>query len=101
MVIWICYFPHPHYTVYRCAGHARRAVNCVIAAVMWSDLWTNHCCSTFVHILQFRILPTAAFKQPLKEVVGAIAANIFVQFPSLLYHGMRLHNSLSTCVLNL
>ena len=36
------YFPHPHYAVYRCAGRARRAVNCVIAAVTWSDRWTNH-----------------------------------------------------------
>jgi len=31
------YFPHPHYAVYRCAGHARHEVNCVIAAVTWSD----------------------------------------------------------------
>ena len=37
-----CYFPHPHYAVYHCAGHARCAVNCGIPAVTWSDLWTNH-----------------------------------------------------------
>ena len=49
------YFPHPHYTVYCCAGHAQRAVNCVIAAVTWSDLWTNHRRSAFFIHFTFRI----------------------------------------------
>ena len=32
------YFPHPHYAAYCCAGHARRAVNCVVVSfghVVW------------------------------------------------------------------
>jgi len=54
-----------HFAVYCCAGHVWRAVNCVIAAAAWSDLWTNHRHSTFfiphfsfrIPLLQFRILP--------------------------------------------
>ena len=57
------YFPHLLYAVYCCARHAQHAVNCVIAAVTWSDLCTNHRHSAFFilhfifHILQFCILP--------------------------------------------
>jgi len=36
------YFPHLHYAFYHCAGRARRAVNCVKAAVTWSDMCTNY-----------------------------------------------------------
>ena len=50
------YFPHPHYAAYCCAGHARRAVNCVISAVTWSDLWTNyHRSAVFIPHFTFRI----------------------------------------------
>ena len=48
-----CYFLHLRYAVYNCAGHMWRAVNCTIAAVTWSELWTNH------HRFTFRILHSA------------------------------------------
>jgi len=54
------YLPPVKYAVYHCVGHARVAVNCVIAAVTWSDVWTNHCRSAFcVQRFTFRILPIA------------------------------------------
>jgi len=42
-----CYFPHLDYAVYHSTSWTWRAVNCVIAAVMWSDLSTNHRRSAF------------------------------------------------------
>jgi len=42
-----CYFPHLDYAVYHSTSWTWHAVNCVIAAVMWSDLSTNHRRSAF------------------------------------------------------
>jgi len=59
-------FPHPRYAVNHCAGHTWHVVNCIIAAVTWSDLWTNYCHSAFF-IPQFRILPIAAIERVLPD----------------------------------
>ena len=48
-----CYFFHLRYAVYNCAGHVWHMVNCTIAAVTWSELWTSH------HRFTFRILHSA------------------------------------------
>jgi len=50
LCLYVCtqgYFLHLHYAVYHRAGDARVAVNCVIAAVTWSYMWTNHRRSAF------------------------------------------------------
>ena len=79
-----CYFPHLHYAVYRCAGQAWCAVNCVITEVTWCDLWTNHHRSA-VSILHSTFCSSAFYPQPCVYIRIRLAVGDWLLCPSTVF----------------
>ena len=99
---WLCWssLQHSHTTVWACDHSPVSQIAYIFCAfcpvpsliLLWIVLLGPH------HNLWLCDLSSVRWhKQPLKEVVEALAPNI-VQFRSLLYHGTSLHNTLSTCL---